>query len=204
MPAVPMKNIDIALESYDDIFSDFDISTFAKRELSEDFIKELVKRTSIERDAKSFQFTLSIPASKRDHAIERIIHRRIKQHFIKRSEGLDADIKSYQHRGIKYIIAGSAIIILHIFLPNDIPLVEVFSNIILVAGWFGVWTGIAKILDDPISLIRQQKLFTHLATAHYQFVNEEDVIILRQAESTEAIIKETAAPQQAPTKPAQK
>lgn len=190
---INIKNIDIALDSYDDLFSDFDISSYAKRELSEDFVKELIKRASTEQyDSKSFQITLSIPASKRDQSAERIIHRRIKQHFVRRVEALDRDIKAHQNRGIKYIIIGSLIIIFDIFLPTDVSFVYAISNILLVAGWFGVWTGIAKILDEPTALINQRKLFSLLASAHYQFVNEEDIMIMRQVDSIDAIIKETA------------
>jgi len=199
---INIKNIDIALESYDDLFSDFDISNYAKRELSEDFVKELIKRASTEQyDSKSFQITLSMPASKRDLPAERIIHRRIKQHFARRVEVLDREIKAHQNRGIKYLIIGSLIIILDIFLPTDVSFVYAISNILLVAGWFGVWTGIAKILDEPTALINQRKLFSLLASAHYQFVNEEDIMIMRQAESVDAVIKEAApspAPQPAP------
>jgi hypothetical protein len=190
MAPIPIKNIDVALESYDDIYSDFDISHYVKRELSEDFVKELIKRTSIERDTKSFQVTLSIPAARRDQAAERTIYRRIKQHFAKREENYGLEIRNYQQRGIKYIIAGSLIIILDLAIPKDLSLVNALLNILLVAGWFGVWTGIAKIFDEPATMMVQRKIYSNLASAHYVFVNEEDVMMLRQAESSEALLKE--------------
>lgn len=39
-----LNSIQIALDHYDDIFSDFDPSPFSQRMLSDDFLKEMQKR----------------------------------------------------------------------------------------------------------------------------------------------------------------
>ncbi|MCX8199984.1 MAG: hypothetical protein N3G76_00780 [Candidatus Micrarchaeota archaeon] len=196
MDKVSFKNIDIALESYDDLYSDFDISHYAKRELSEDFVKELIKRTSGEHDTKTLQITLSIPSAKRDIPAERTIIRRIKQHFAKRAESYSLEIQNHQRRGIKYIFVGALIILADVFIPKDaFPLLGAIFSVLMVAGWFGVWTGIAKILDEPAGMIAQKKIYSNLASAHYVFVNEEDIVMLKQAESTEMLLKEPPRPQ---------
>ncbi|MEM3364245.1 MAG: hypothetical protein QXS93_01915 [Candidatus Micrarchaeia archaeon] len=196
MEKISFKNIDIALESYEDLYSDFDISHYSKRELSEDFVKELIKRTSGEYDTKELQITLSIPSSKRDPTVERAIIRRIRQHFAKRVESYTSEIHSYQRRGIKYIVAGALIILLDVFTPKEsYPLLSAMFSILMVAGWFGVWTGIAKIVDEPAQMSAQKRIYSNLASAHYVFVNEEDIVMLKQAESTEILLKEPQKPQ---------
>lgn len=51
------------------------------------------------------------------------------------------------------------------------------ANIIMILGWFGVWTGIEKILDVPYELIAKKEMYNSLSKSKIRFVNEEDVYI---------------------------
>jgi hypothetical protein len=55
-----LKTTQVALDNYDDIFSDFDYSDYSKRLLSYDFLKELRRRYE-ERKKGEYEITFSIP-----------------------------------------------------------------------------------------------------------------------------------------------
>src|SRR3989344_4468624 len=75
-------NISLILESYQDIFSDFDPRPFAEKSLSDDFLLEC-RRAAREKDDKSMEIILSLPRTKRNLNDEFKIKRRLKEHFHK-------------------------------------------------------------------------------------------------------------------------
>lgn len=168
-----IKNIDIALDSYDDIFSDFDITPYAKRQLSEDFIIEMLRRVPASTDGP-VKVVLSIPQAARDPQDEKVIQKRIRHVFSKKLQEIEGEIRTYQQKGLKYMLIGSVIILLTL-VETDWLLLNTIFNILLVPGWFGIWTGLAKIFDEPADLIKAKKAYQTLSTAQYVFVSEEEV-----------------------------
>jgi len=172
---VDIKNIDIALDVYDDIFSDFDISPYSRRMISEDFVIELMKRASTEMAVGPLHVVFSIPLSKRVPTVEKAIQKRIKQHFSRKIADMDYEIKVYQQRGIKYLLLGLAILMILLLLPAGQLFTNAMVSVLEVAGWFCIWTGLSKIFDEPSDILKTKKVYTLLSNAHYVFVNEEDI-----------------------------
>lgn len=86
------NDIKIAIDSYDDLFSDFDISSYSERSISLDF-KEALESKTIEPKFKTTKITLSIPKKERDNKKEQIISKRLNYFFIKKHEGYSKRIK---------------------------------------------------------------------------------------------------------------
>ena len=81
-----IKEISVAIDRWDDIFSDFDPSPMERRTLSEDFIFELKKR---HRETKYGKFIITIyaPPSLENAETEQVVIKRLKQHFNFRLSG---------------------------------------------------------------------------------------------------------------------
>ena len=60
-----MSEISLWLDTYDDIFSDFDPRPYSQREMSEDFLKEISRRY-LEGKHGRFEVHFTIPSSERD------------------------------------------------------------------------------------------------------------------------------------------
>ncbi len=167
------KDVDVALDNYDDIFSDFDISPYSKRLLSEDFVNEVLKHALPGKT----QIILSIPRMARNPKVEGVIKKRIQKYFEERLKAVLSQIYAHRKRGIKYIIAGVISLLLRISLTPCCSdgWFEIFDEILLVAGWFGIWTGIGKIVDEPFELLDLKRKFEILSSAKYIFVEEESL-----------------------------
>ena len=74
------KKVSIWLDSYDDIFSDFDPSPYNQRHISEDFYNQL-RKFGIEDMEGQIEIDLLIDEKKRDIALEKMIHERILEFF---------------------------------------------------------------------------------------------------------------------------
>src|ERR1051326_4244593 len=93
-----MEEISIWLDTYDDLYSDFDSRKFSKRMVSEDFIYEL-KRNSKEMVAAPFKIVLSIPESMRRPELEPEIIDGLKKTFQKQFVFHDNEVKSLVRKG---------------------------------------------------------------------------------------------------------
>lgn len=76
------KNISLILDSYDDIFSDFDPRPYSEKALSDDFLSECRKASRDKKDDE-VELRLLVPAQKREINDETKIKRRLKDHFQK-------------------------------------------------------------------------------------------------------------------------
>ncbi len=171
------NNINIAIDSYDEIFSDFDISPYSGRSISLDF-KEALESKNIDSTIKT-RITLSIPKKERDTKKEQIIIKRINTFFIKKYEAYSKLINLRRFNGLKFILMGFFFVtltfIFETFFTDLFPMYV--ANIIMILGWFGVWTGIEKILDVPYELITKKEMYNVFSKSKIKFVNEEDIYI---------------------------
>ena len=68
-----LSSIHIALDDYDDIFSDFDISSYENRALSQDFLDELKARCDGKKLKDKIKLILSLPKKERNKKDEKVI-----------------------------------------------------------------------------------------------------------------------------------
>lgn len=167
-----IQDITIAIDSWDDIFSDFDPSPLESRILSEDFLAELKKRYR-ETQRGNFIITIYAPMSLQDDTSERLVIKRLKQYFKFRYLSVQKEVSAAVARGTIFVLCGVVFLafltLVAYYKIFSILVLELLGIILMPLGWFGVWEGFSRIIE-PAPLIRQDvELFSKLARASYKF-----------------------------------
>ncbi len=142
------KIVTLWLDSYDDIFSDFDPRSYSQRNLSEDFLTES-KKVAHEYKPGELDLTLLIPNGKRDMPTEKIIKSRLHSYFKKKDQQMNEESKETRRKGGIFTLLGvicmvTAAFLLH--LGSTGYLMSLFIIILEPAGWFLAWNGMDHIL----------------------------------------------------------
>ena len=137
------------LDSYDDLFSDFDPRPYSRRTLSDDFIAQ-AKKVSREQDKKEFVLQLLLPSSVRLDQAEEIIADRLPLFFQKNYDQLLRERKNNRLRGMK--LAGFGILFMVTGGYISYQGAEDFSvHLLLIifepAGWFLFWSGLDLLME---------------------------------------------------------
>jgi len=172
-----IKEVSMAIDTWDDIFSDFDPRPLSERALSEDFIFELKKRYRETRKG-NYLITIFAPVTLKDEKSEKVVILRLKRHFKHRSLTRQRELARIRVRGVFFVMFG-------IFFLGFLTLatyfryfsdlaIEILGIIFMPLGWFGIWEGFSKIVDTSPIVIQEEKLFDKLSTASYRFVYIEE------------------------------
>ncbi|MEA3328357.1 MAG: hypothetical protein U9Q08_01235 [Candidatus Omnitrophota bacterium] len=172
-----IKEISIAIDTWDDIFSDFDPRLFNVRALSEDFITELKKRYRETRRG-SFLITIYAPVSLKNETQEKTVILRLKRYFKHRAMQRQKEVSRIRRRGITFAILGVCslgllTLLTYFQLFNELT-IEIIAIILMPLGWFGIWEGFSKIVDTSPKFIQEEMLFDKLSKAVYQFRHIDD------------------------------
>lgn len=167
-----INSISIAIDTYDDIFSDFDPRDILERDLSEDFIKELARRHRQGPKGK-FDVVIVAPKTIEDQAIEKKIAARLNRYFHQKHLRYKKAIDELRIRGAVYIAVGMLLLIaltlLAYFGKMDRLTLELVGIIFMPLGWFGIWEGFSKIVDIPFRLGSDALVYKGLSKASYKF-----------------------------------
>jgi len=140
-----MAELSLWLDSYDDIYSDFDARTLLKRRISEDFIHELeiaFKR----REENTDLLILRVPVAVRHPEDERLITERLRNYFNHEYEHYLQVVKKDTGRNIAFFCI--SIIVMFASVIINIPGNQRFAHLtplrILLepAGWFFFWNSL--------------------------------------------------------------
>ena len=139
-----MSEISLWLDTYDDIFSDFDPRPYPQRTLSDDFLYE-AKRAVKSRESGVIELKLLVPADKRNDKDEALIKKRLKEHFAHRKEAAGKEIRGTLKQGGSFIFSGVILMLAVSFLhfKNISPSVALsfFITLFEPASWFLFWEG---------------------------------------------------------------
>jgi hypothetical protein len=164
--------ISIAIDTYDDIFSDFDPRDISQRDLSEDFIIELTRRHRQDMKGK-YDVVLVAPRSIEDTAAEKKIISRLNRYFHQKYRRYVKSINELRLRGSIYIALGMAFLLalalLTYYKKLDILMLEIIGIVFMPLGWFGIWEGFSKIVDLPFKLESDTQVYKKLSRAAYKF-----------------------------------
>jgi len=167
-----LKDISIAIDSWDDIFSDFDPRPMSDRTLSEDFIIELTRRYR-EGEKGRTVVTIHAPVELRNDPVEHVVINRIRLSLSQRHDQARMIIRRQRLRGLLFVILGFCFLSLLTLIEYKnvvTPLHYKFVEIIMMPlGWFGIWEGVSKIVDVDRMQLLEAKLYHHLAHASYHF-----------------------------------
>ena len=167
-----IKEISVAIDRWEDIFSDFDPSPLDKRTLSEDFIYELKKRYR-ETKRGSFMITIYAPQTLKDDEKEKVVIKRLKQYFRFMSLQAKKQLARIRTRGFIFVAFGTfslgLLILLTYYEVFSTLAVELIGIALMPLGWFGIWEGFSKIVDASPMLRQDEDLFIKLSKASYSF-----------------------------------
>jgi hypothetical protein len=162
-----LSEIGLTLDTYDDIFSDFDPRAYSDRALSDDFLSE-IKRATREKISGVIELKFLIPKTLRNLENEELIKKRLKNHFRRHYEMLRKEVNAVKNFGTIMVIGGFflgviAVLFLDAILLETIDHNLFFTNIfywfwlvlpkvllVLIepASWFLIWEGMGKIVFE--------------------------------------------------------
>jgi hypothetical protein len=143
-------NISLILDSYNDIFSDFDPRPLGRRAISGDFLQEC-RNAARDKPKKGVELRVLVPRSLRRVQDEHIIKKRLREHFRKHHHEMEEKQATIRKEGVRWIIAGLSLsmiaVALHAYLDSFwITLLFVLAE---PGGWFSIWTGFDKVFLEP-------------------------------------------------------
>ena len=100
-----IKEVSLAIDDWDDIFSDFDPRPLSDRTLSEDFIAELKKRYRETRTG-TFQINMFAPQALKNEKSEKMVTQRLKKYFKHRLLSRQKERGRIRMRGIIFVSLG--------------------------------------------------------------------------------------------------
>jgi len=146
-----LSEISLILDTYDDIFSDFDPRTLDKRSLSDDFLFEL-KRATKENMIGVIEINFLIPSEQRKTDKENMIKKRLRDHFKKHHDLVLREIGVAKNKGLIMIAVGIILSVLTAIFVYPYEGTNVFFNVILVliepAAWFTIWEGANRVVSS--------------------------------------------------------
>jgi hypothetical protein len=167
-----IQEISIAIDSWDDVFSDFDPSPLEQRILSEDFLLELRKRYR-ETQRGNYIITIYAPIALKDDASERIVIKRLKQYFRFRHLATVKEINDVRRKGTLFVFFGiiflSTLTLIAYYKMLSLLALELLGIVLMPLGWFGIWEGFSRITEAPPLLKQDLELFGRLSKAAYKF-----------------------------------
>lgn len=177
-PSSILNLLHIALDTYDDIFSDFDPSEYDHRILSDDFVKEMQKRY-VETKKGDIEVRFSIPEVMRSNKTEALIKKRLKEYFQIQIKLIDTEINKRKRTGMVYFFSGFVVLLMTVFSADFFPashVRELVAILLTPLGWFGMWEGVGLFVQAPVKYEEQKKFFVKFSKANYVFMSEEDFL----------------------------
>lgn len=165
------KEVSFWLDSYDDIFSDFDPRPYHQKGLSEDFLDE-ARRAMREMPSEPFVFHLLVPSKRRKLHDEAIIKKRIRDHAKKHYTELNEERKKIKQKGIVLSFCGLMLMGLAAFVSyhkDGSVLLPILQVILEPAGWFSVWFGLDIIFYERKEKKPDYELYEKLTKAELVF-----------------------------------
>ncbi len=170
-----MKEIKLWLDSYDDIYSDFDSRNYLKRRISEDFLEEL--KNELKNDEQlDGDIILLLPKNKRDETSEKIIADSITAYFNKQYDFHKNKCQGKLNKGVVLFIIGFVIMLLNSWVSFTYK--ESFGIIFLrillePAGWFLLWAAFDFLFYDYQKLKTIRNFYKQLSNTMVLFKTAE-------------------------------
>jgi len=167
-----MSEVSLILDTYDDIFSDFDPRPYNQRALSDDMLVEL-KRATREGSSGVIEIKFLVPLHSRDLNYETLIKKRLKDHFRKHYTFESSEIDRTKKSGLIVAAAGLTLSILGaVLLPHSFE--NVFYNIIIVliepAAWFAIWNGFDLIFNSWKVRVPDMEFYNKMTKSNITFI----------------------------------
>jgi hypothetical protein len=161
--------IAIALDTYDDLFSDFDIRGYGVRALSKDFLDELRIRLRRAWTKPDLNVVLLLPAGVRNAADEGLIVERIRAFYADRREHYLREDKKAKLNSLLFVAIGLALSVAANVIVERIAALPLFNDFLLIPSWFFVWSGFELFNKSREEIGRKKKYYAALSDSRTTF-----------------------------------
>jgi len=170
-PSFDKTGLMFMLESYHDLFSDFDPRHYAVRSISNDFLEE-VERAAHRKEDEILDVHLFVPKRMRNKEEERVIETRFHEYFYKHYLHAIHDKKILRNRGLAFVFIGLILMFFAaLVISRDGSFEHFFLIILEPSGWFLFWTGLQTILIDSKEIEPKLVLYKKLHKGKVMFYN---------------------------------
>lgn len=166
-----MTELSLWLDSYDDIYSDFDNRHYLKRRVSEDFLYELQKEMKFKKDSAD-SLVLLLPEKQRDATSEETITRSLNDFFCNQYEFHQKKRRQKFRHGIILLVTGIIIMLVNSWVNfRFAPAFHIVSLRLILepAGWFLLWAGFDLLFYDFRVMKKDRDFFRKLCQMHIHF-----------------------------------
>jgi len=164
----------IALDGYDDLFSDFDIRSYGERAISRDFLDELRLRLRKAGRGASIDIVLLIPSSSRSAEDEDLVVERLRVFFAERRAHHLREESRARRASILFVVTGLALSLCANFLVERLGFWPLLRDFLLIPAWFFVWNGLDLFFKNRKEMGRQKGYYATLAATRIVFRDVED------------------------------
>jgi hypothetical protein len=164
-------NISLILESYDDIFSDFDPRPYEHKALSDDFLTEC-RKAARDKDEFELELRLIVPKEKRDLKSEEHIRHRLHEHFHKHLKEKERELRNVKQKGALMLAFGvfCFAITVSISMAELTPLaMHILTFLFEPAGWFLMWTGLEQLFFASEERRPEYDFYRKMSNMHIGF-----------------------------------
>ncbi len=166
-------NISLILDSYEDIFSDFDPRSYGEKALSDDFLNEC-KKAARDKGLK-LELRLLVPKKHRNLKEELKIRRRLRNHFEKHAEEKHREITGIRKQGAMWFAIGTILMLISALFYNKEGFIFRLLEVMMVpAGWFGFWEGLDKIFTTSREKEPDYHFYKKMADCQIYFLSYEE------------------------------
>ena len=162
-------SISLVIDTYEDIFSDFDPRPFSERALSDDFLLEC-KKAAMDKE-EGLELLFAVPRNKRSINDETKIKKRLRDHFRKHHLEKEQEIEKLKFEGWRWVAIGAVLMILSAFLETSTKnfIINLLVIIVTPASWFSFWEGLGKVFIDSKEKKPDQEFYHKMASATITF-----------------------------------
>ncbi len=169
------SEVSLIIDTYDDIFSDFDPRPYDVRALSEDFITA-AKRATVDRARGGLELHFMIPAAVRKLSEEEMISRRLKDYFRKRYKLSRKNALASRRRSLLFIAIGMVIGLADALVfsaSGEFNLGAIFTDsitlILTPASWYTIWTGLDMLISKPKEVADDEEFYKKMRDINVKF-----------------------------------
>jgi len=173
------EEIQIVLDSYQDIFSVFDARPYSQKALSDDLLYEC-KKAAVDKK-EGFELKFLMAKRKRDKALELTIKKRLRNHFLRHFNIKKKEIRKIRKIGFLWCLFGGVAMFFGAYLSDYIHSnfanATLWSRLILImlepAGWWLFWEGLAKIFIEAKKEMPDYGFYKKMTHAYIYFEDAE-------------------------------
>lgn len=166
------SEVSLWLDTYEDIFSDFDPRPYSERAVSDDFLAESRKAFREKRSGR-VELKFLIPEKERQIRTETVIKKRLKEYFQKNSDRQKQETQKAKNVVKTLLTAGLLMLLLSSIISYSNPKIFILYLLITffdLGGWLSVWFGLEHFIYDIRAKQPESEFYEKMADAEINFI----------------------------------